>query len=309
MATSKLSYRQLEAMVMVAEWGNISHAAVQLSMSQPALSRMVSTVEGHFGVDLFDRDTRGVRLTDAGERLVEHARRALRHLDDMEDELRSLDGRIRGKICVVMPGTVGHSLSLPLIDRVAARHPDVELRIMGAHPNNVPLAISAGDADVGIASDVHRLARLSTEPLAVEHLHLVGPPDWAAPDRITLEAVAATPLALPGIQPGLRQLIDTTFASQGRLPNMVMELDSQDALVEMIRRGDVWSIMSFAGVHRLVDRGELRACPIVKPTIDRTLLVGLPENRAITRLMRAVVEEIRATALAVAESARWTVSA
>ncbi|MDH4278656.1 MAG: LysR family transcriptional regulator, partial [Acidimicrobiia bacterium] len=46
MTTSNLSYRQLEAVVTVAEWGNISHAAVQLAMSQPALSRMVSTVEG-----------------------------------------------------------------------------------------------------------------------------------------------------------------------------------------------------------------------------------------------------------------------
>ncbi len=308
MATSKLSYRQLEAVVTVAEWGNISHAAVQLSVSQPALSRMVSTVEGYFGVDLFDRDGRGVRLTDAGERLVEHARQALRHLNDMEDELRSLDGRVRGKICVVMPDTVGHSLSLPLIDRVAAHHPEVDLRIMTAHPNNVPLAISAGDADVGIASDTHRRTRLTTEPLAVEHLHLVGPPDWGPPADITLEAVADTPLVLPAIQPGLRHIIDTTFASQGLLPNVVMELDSQDALIEMIRRRDLWSIMSFAGVQRLVERGELQACPIVRPTIDRTLLIGLPDNRPVTRLMRAIVDDIRSAVAVVADTARWSVT-
>lgn len=307
MATSKLSYRQLEAVVTVAEWGNISHAAVQLSMSQPALSRMVSTVEGYFGVDLFDRDGRGVRLTDAGERLVEHARQALRHLNDMEDELRSLDGRVRGKICVVMPDTVGHSVSLPLIDRVAANHPEVDLRIMSAHPNNVPLAISAGDADVGIASDAHRRARLTTEPMAVEHLHLVGPPRWEAPDALTLAEVADMPLALPAIQPGLRHIIDAAFASQGRLGNVVMELDSQDALIEMILRGELWSIMSFAGVQRLVGRGELRACRIVDPTIERTLLIGLPDNRPVTRLMRAVVAEIHATAAAISDSARWTV--
>ncbi len=307
MASSNLSYRQLEAVVTVAEWGNISHAAVQLSMSQPALSRMVSTVEGYFGVDLFDRDGRGVRLTDAGERLVDHARQALRHLNDMEDELRSLDGRMRGKICVVIPDAVGHSLFLPLVDHVTAGHPDVELRMMSAHPNNVPLVVSAGDADVGIASDAHQQGRLATQPLAVEHLHLIGPPEWDAPEQITVEAVASYQLALPAIQPGLRSVIDTTFASQGRLPNVVMELDSQDALIEMIRRGGVWSIMSFAGVRRLIDRGELQACPIVEPTIDRRLLIGLPDTRPVTRLMKAIVADIRTTVAAVAESARWTV--
>ena len=309
MAASRLTYRQLEAVVTVAEWGNISHAAVHLSMSQPALSRMVSTIERHFGVELFDRDGRGVTLTDAGERLVEHARRALSHLDDMEQELQLLDGRIRGKICVVMPDTAGHSLFLPLIDRVTERHPDVELRIMGAHPNNVPLAITAGDADVGIASDAHRRARLTTEPLALEHLYMVGPPEWRSPDDITLEAVSDRPLALPAIQPGLRQVIDTAFASRGLRPNVVMELDSQDALVEMVRRGDVWSIMSIGGVHRLVDRGELHACLIVEPTIDRTLLIGLPDNRPVTRLMRCLVDEIRSTAVEVTDKARWTVTA
>ena len=308
MAASKLSYRQLEAVVTVAEWGNISHAAVQLSMSQPALSRMVSTVEGYFGVELFHRDGRGVRLTIAGERLVEHARRALRHLNDMEDELRSLDGRVHGRVCVVMPDTVGHSLFLPLLDRVGEIYPEVDLRIMSTHPNNVPLAISAGDADIGIASSAHRHARLSIEPLATEKLHLVGPPDWPPPPSMTLDSVADLPLALPAISPGLRQLIDTTFASQGRLPNVVMELDSQDALIEMIRRGDVWSIMSFAGVRRLVGRGELRACPIVDPSIDRTLLIGLPDNRPISRLMGAIVDEIRATAALVADTARWSVA-
>lgn len=307
MAASKLSYRQLEAVITVAELGNISHAAIHLSMSQPALSRMVSTVEGYFGVDLFDRDGRGVRLTHAGERLVEHARQALRHLDDMEDELRSLDGVVRGKICVVMPDTVGHSLSLPLIDGVGVRHPEMDLRIMSAHPNNVPLAVSAGDADVGIASDAHRRARLTTEPLAVERLHLVGPPHWDPPETIPLREVADMPLALPAIQPGLRQIIDAAFVSQGRLGNVVMELDSQDALIEMILRGDLWSIMSFAGVQRLVGRGELQACRIVEPTIDRTLLVGLPDNRPVTRVMRTVVAEIHATAAVLAETARWTV--
>lgn len=306
MATSNLTYRQLEAVVTVAEWGNISHAAVQLTMSQPALSRMVSTVEGHFDVALFDRDGRGVRLTDAGERLVEHARQALRHLNDMEDELRSLDGRVRGKICVVLPDTVGHSLSLPLIDRVGADHPEVELRIMSAHPNNVSLAVYAGDADIGIASDAHRRSRLTTEPLAVEQLHLVGPSSWSAPDEMTLAGVADTPLALPAIQPGLRHVIDTAFASQGRLTNVVMELDSQDALIEMILRGEMWSIMSFAGVQRLVARGELKACRIVEPTIDRTLLIGLPDNRPATRRMRAVVAEIHATAADLADDARWS---
>jgi len=305
MAAPNLTYRQLEALVTVAERGNISHAAVQLSISQPALSRMVSKIEAQFDVQVFERDGRGVTLTHAGGRLVDHAREALRHLDQLEGELRSLDGQMRGKICVAMPDTVGHSLFLPLIDRVGVNHPHVQLRVMGAHPNNVPLAMSAGDGDVGIVSSAHKQGRLHVEPLVVEQLHLVGPADWAAPDVVGVTEIEDLPLVLPGIQPGIRQIIDRAFASRGRLPNVVLELDSQDTLIEMIRYGRAWSIMSYAGVRRLVDRGELRACPITDPTLDRTLLTALPDNRPITSLMRAMLDEVKATVAEISNDARW----
>lgn len=305
MGAPNLTYRQLEAVVTVAERGNISHAAVQLAISQPALSRMVSKIEAQFDVRIFERDGRGVTLTHAGSRLVDHAREALRHLDQLEGELRSLDGQMRGKICVAMPDTVGHSLFLPLIDRVGHNHPHVQLRVMGAHPNNVPLAMSAGDGDIGIVSSAHKQGRLHVEPLVSEHLHLVGPSDWDVPELMTVTDIGDLPLVLPGIQPGLRQIIDRAFASRGRLPNVIMELDSQDTLIEMIRYGRAWSIMSFAGVRRLVDRNELRACLVTDPTIDRTLLTALPDNRPITSLMRAMLDEVKGTAAEIADAARW----
>ena len=306
MPISALTYRQLEAVVTVAERGNISHAAVQLSMSQPALSRMIATVERHFGMTLFDRDGRGVSPTHAGTRLVDYAREALRQLNEMEDELRSLDGRLQGRICVVMPDTVGHTLALPLIDRMKAAHPEVALRIMDAHPNNVHLAVSAGDADIGILSSAHRRGRLRGRPLVVEQLQLVGPAAWSPPPEIRLSAIADMPLALPAIQPGLRHVIDSAFASQGLRPSVALELDSQDALVELARSARAWSIMSYAGVRRLVERGELRACPIVTPTIERTLSVALPDDRPATNLMRAVVTAIQQTTTELADRARWS---
>jgi LysR family nitrogen assimilation transcriptional regulator len=305
MSVSGLTYRQLEAVVTVAERGNISHAAVRLSMSQPALSRMIATVERHFGMTFFDRDGRGVTPTHAGVRLVAHARKALHQLDEMEDELKSLDGQLRGKICVVMPDTTGHSLALPLIDRVAANHPLIELRIMDAHPNNIHLAVAAGDAAVGIVSSAHRSGRLHRAPLAAEQLRLVGPRHWTPPDEIALAELADLPLTLPAIVPGLRHLVDGAFARQGLRPTVILELDSQDALIEVVRSGRAWSIMSYAGVKRLVERGELRACPIVSPSIDRTLSVGLPDGRPATNLMRTMVTEIRSVVADLADSVGW----
>jgi LysR family nitrogen assimilation transcriptional regulator len=308
MTVSNLTARQLNAIVTVAARRNISHAALELEMSQPALSRLISRLEADLDAELFVRDGRGVTPTDAGTRLVGHASEALRHLNEMEDEIRSLDGDLRGRICVAMPDTVGHVLFLPLLDRVKSLHPRVELRVMGAHPNNVPLAMSAGDGDVGIVSDAHKHAGLQLTPLATEQLHLVGPADWKARSSMSISGMVDTPLALPAIQPGLRQLIERVFASQGIRPNVVMELDSQDALVEIVRGGRAFSIMSFAGVLRPVRRMELVAAPIVGPSIDRGLHTALPEGRPVTRLMRIIESIVRDVAADAAEDARWTLS-
>ncbi len=336
--------RQLRAVVSIAERQNISHAAVELELTQPTVSRLLSRMEADLGTPLFTRDTRGATPTDAGQRFAAIAAEAIRALDDVADEIRSLDGRLVGKICVAMPDTVGHSLFIPLIDRFGTLHPDVELRVMAAHPNGVPLALLAGEADVGVVSSAHKADGLITEPLANEELHLVGataerpgprgaavaaarskpsPVDldrsnsWAIGERtadsdpspeietVTLDEVAEHPLVLPAIQPGLRAIIDAAFAQRQLRPNVVLEVDAEDALIELVSSGRAYSIMSFAGVQRFVGGGTLVAKRIIDPPIQRLLSTAVPQNRPTTRLMRAVQDMIHELAAEHRYQARW----
>jgi LysR family nitrogen assimilation transcriptional regulator len=290
----------------VADLENISHAAIQLAISQPSLSRMLAKIESELGVQLFNRDSSGVTPTDAGTRLALRASEILRQLEDVEEEIRSLDGNLHGRICLAMPDTTGHALFLPIIDRFATEHPDVELRLMGAHPNNIPLALSAGDADVGVVSSAHRHEGLELRALATESLHLVGPPGLRGTGPVDLATVAELPLALPGIQPGLRQLIDRAFASIGLRPTVVIDVDSQDALVELIREGRAFSIMSYAGVRRPVVRNEVQADEIENPRIERVLSTAFPRGRTPTRLMRTVEETLQWLASELASEAHWS---
>ncbi|MGH1487794.1 MAG: LysR family transcriptional regulator [Acidimicrobiales bacterium] len=320
--------RQLRAVVSIAERQNISHAAVELELTQPTVSRLLSRMEAEIGTALFTRDASGATPTEAGLRFVARAAEALRALDEVTDEVRSLDGQLTGKICVAMPETTGHSLFIPLIDRFAMLHPDVELRVMAAHPNGVPLALLAGDADVGVVSSAHKTNGLITEPLAHEQLHLVGAAkpgerkttkvdtvtldtvtlDTVALDTITLDEVADYPLALPAIQPGLRAIIDAAFAQRQLRPNVVLEVDADEALIELVSSGRAYSIMSFAGVQRLVGGGTLVARRIVDPPIPRLLSTAVPQARPTTRLMRAGIDIIHELAAETQVQAQWSPS-
>lgn len=304
-----LHTRALRSFATVAEVGNISHAAVRLSLTQPALSRLITKLEKDLSTVLFERDARGVSLTAAGERALARTNRLLEQVDALDDELRSFEGRIQGKVCVAMPDTTGHTLFLPLLDRMERSHPEIEVRVMGAHPNNVPLALSAGDGDIGIISSAHKSGGYSLTPFVTEQLHLISPYDEANNGEadIQLDDVGDLPLALPAISPGLRQPIDRAFALRGVRPNVAYQVDSQDALLELVRDKRAHSIMSFAGVQRLSRRKLVSARRIVHPTIERSLSLAVPANRSMTAPIRSVIDELQNLSAELASQARWTV--
>lgn len=300
--------KQLRAAVAVAELQNISHAAVQLQLTQPTVSRILSRIEQEVGTELFERDARGAIPTDAGRRFVDRATEVLRAMDDVGDEIRSMDGRLVGRICVAMPETTGHTLFIPLLAHFAAHHQDVELRLMAAHPNSVPPALASGDADVGVVSSAHRQGQAIVRPMVSEDLYLVGPDAASLPGRgptIKLDRVAKLPLVLPAIQPGLRALIDAAFAQRQLRPTVLYDVDAEDAIIELIGSGQAYSIMSFAGVQRYVARNELAARRIVEPRIQRVLSTALPSNRSRTRLMLAVEQTIHELAAEHRRQAGW----
>ena len=304
------SRRQLEAIVEVADRGTISHAAVELGVSQPTVSRLVARVEDALGTTIFDRDVHGATPTESGTMFVAAAQDVLARLDDAIDQIRSLDGHVVGKVCVAMPDTIGHTMFIPLIDRFARSHPDVELRVMATHPTNVPLALASGVADVGVISSAHQNAGVNAEAMALEELHLVSASGRAVGRRkatVRLRELAGVPLVLPAIQPGLRTIIDAAFAQKQLRPTVVLEVDAEDPIVELVSSGRAHSIMSFAGVQRFVGRGRLDAQRIVDPPIERLLSTAVPTDRSPTRLTTTVVAAVHTLAAELASTAHWQI--
>ncbi len=89
---------QLRAVVAVAEHGNFSEAAMELQLSQPAISHAIATLEEELGVPLFSRGRWGAVLTPAGEQILHHARMALQHLELMQLEANRQKGLHGGQV-------------------------------------------------------------------------------------------------------------------------------------------------------------------------------------------------------------------
>jgi len=107
--------KQLEYFRHVAELGSFTNAAAFLSVGQPTLSRQIAELESEFGQDLFDRNGRGVVLTQAGSQLLEHTRGILMQVGRARQELETTRSGDAGHITLGLPASLGNIVTVPLI--------------------------------------------------------------------------------------------------------------------------------------------------------------------------------------------------
>ncbi|MGI9435824.1 MAG: LysR family transcriptional regulator [Geminicoccaceae bacterium] len=147
-----MDLRQLRYFCAVAEELNIGRAAARLNIVQPALSRQMQALETDLGVTLLERLPRGVRLTSAGERLLEDARRILDDVDRTADRARRAG---RGDIGRLVIGFVDAIVSADVVSTslraMQERHPGIVLRLINMSSINQYAALRKGQVDVGFA--------------------------------------------------------------------------------------------------------------------------------------------------------------
>jgi DNA-binding transcriptional LysR family regulator len=153
-----MELRQLTYFIAVAEEGQFTRAAGRLLVAQPAVSAQVRRLERELGEVLFHRDGRSVRLTDAGDALLPHARAALAAAERGRDAIASLRDVLRGRLRIGVAGPVDRRLGQALGDFHRA-HPGVEVLL--TIQNNEPLleAVANGHMDVGIVGSASSRCR------------------------------------------------------------------------------------------------------------------------------------------------------
>jgi DNA-binding transcriptional LysR family regulator len=142
--------RRLEYFVAVAEELSFSQAARRLHIAQPPLSNQVKKLETELGVVLFERTSRGVLLTDAGELLLEEARRILLQVEQTVAVVRRVGRGEVGRLTVGFVPSASNSVLPPILQRFRQRSPGVELFLRELRPDLVVAALQDQQIDAGL---------------------------------------------------------------------------------------------------------------------------------------------------------------
>jgi DNA-binding transcriptional LysR family regulator len=232
--------RWLEALAAVARLGSVSAAAESLHRSQPGVSRQLQKLEREVGERLLDRESGGVRLTEAGRRLLPHAEAALAAVAAMRRDAG--ERRVAGPLVVAASTTPGEFLVPELLAGFRAAHPAVEPFVIIADSAAVEADLLAGRREVGVVGERGAIGRLRYRAVAEDEVVLAVPADhrFAARERVRIEEVLAEPFVDreggSGTVSSVRRILARHGLRSGT-PNVVMTLGSGQAVVSAVERG------------------------------------------------------------------------
>jgi DNA-binding transcriptional LysR family regulator len=263
-----MDLRQLSYFVAVAEEGQITRAAARVMVAQPAVSAQIRRLEHELGEPLFHRDPRAVRLTQAGEALLPHARAALAAAERGRDTIASLRGVLHGRLRIGVSGPVDHRLAETLGDFHRA-HPAIEIVLTSKHQEPLLEALANGDVDAGVVgAGVQPLPpQVRTRVVAVEPLVLGVRPGHPLNRRktISLDALRQEPMItlVPGS--GLRTVLENACQHAGFTPRITAETGELGSLVELAAEG-----LGVAVLPRSAAEGaDVAVVRITRPRLQR----------------------------------------
>jgi LysR family nitrogen assimilation transcriptional regulator len=282
-----MELRSLHYFVRIAELGSITRAAAHLHVAQPALTRHIQRLEDELGVTLFTRANRGVRLTEAGHKLLESALRILRDVERAGDEIRAHKAHPSGKIVLAVTPTLCPVVVPELFHRMRRHYPMIELKVVHAGMVRLEEMLIDGRVDLALLSEPSRSRLILSTLLAKEEMVLITKPGSRPPGVVTPEELRRTSLILGD---GLRAAMDGLLAGISIELQVETELNDHETIRLMVQQGVGASILPHSSVHRESARGLVDAHRITAPGVFRTLALGVATNRSASLAREAVAQ-------------------
>lgn len=292
-----MDMRRLRYFVVVAEEQNFSRAAERLHMAQPPLSDQIKRLEQALGVVLFDRSSRGARLTKAGELLLVEARRLLVQADQTAALVRRAGQGEVGRLTLGFVPSASNSVLPPVLSRFRERYPDVQLYLQEMNPDWLVAGLHEGRIDVSFFYLPFQDRALAHEPVSREPLVVALPAShaMASEDEIDLSDLADQPFVLPARYRmlGLYGQVVSACRDAGFEPEAVQkEVWLMQTIVALVAGGLGVALVP-ASLQNLSRAGVVyRPVRDLSPTVEMGVVWRRDERNPVVATFLKVVNEI-----------------
>lgn len=287
---------QIEYFLAVARTENMTAAANSLHVAQSSVSRCISRLEESLGVPLFERNGRGIVLSDYGRAFYKRAETVMRELSDGEQQIKEMRDQHVGRVSIA---TSSARQINQLMVQYLAEHPDVLFRQRRAFdPDQVKSLLDRGTVDFALTFEPLPSAEYDWMPLIEEQYYLVIPEAHPFADR---ESIALRELGGERIllnDSDAPELIDQQLRVQGVNQAFAFIGNEYEVLGMMVERGAGVAMISTLGVYDLRKNlpmqslSRIQVLPIEEPSLHRTLGIASSKRHYISQAAREFYNQL-----------------
>lgn len=232
-----ISYDYYRVFYYVAKYGNLSQAAKLLLNNQPNMTRTVKRLEGELGCPLFLRSKKGMKLTPEGERLYEHIRIAIEHIDAGEAELTESRNMQNGTVYIAASEVAMRCLLLPVLKKYRLLYPGIHIRVSNHSTPQAIAALKEGSADIAVVTSptVHTASLVEKRVKPIKEIAVCSRYFKELTNKhVTLEELTEFPLISLGKDTKSFEFYSTLFATHGLPYEPDIEAFTADQILPMV---------------------------------------------------------------------------
>lgn len=271
-----LNLESLNTFLIVAEYGSFSEVARRLNLTQPAVSQTIQNLERDLGVELFSRQGKSIRLTEAGQMLRPLSAELLNNARRVRETMTSLHGEVYGEMNIGCSTTSGKYLLPGLIARFRETFPHVRVNVLVTSRDSVVRRLLSGEIPLGVSSKLLEHKDLEYREFFSDDVILVAPAGhrWAGYRRVFPDDLLDEPLILREEAAGTYEVLMQGLQKRDITPDMLnvaMVIGNAEAIEMAVEEG-----IGVAFISRLAARRGLELGNIVEISVE-----GLSLSRQI----------------------------
>lgn len=292
-----MDLKQLDYFVHVAELGSFTRASGFLSVAQPALSRQIRSLEVELRQTLFERNGRGVTLTEAGKRLLAHSRGILQQVERARQDMEDERGAASGHLAIGLPPSVSRTLTAPLVAAFRKRFPKATLTMVEGLSAYALEWLQIGRIDCAVVYNVAPSASVDLVPVLDEALYLVSARprgvDALIGEPLALAELAEFRLVMPSRPHSIRMVLETALVAEGHKAHVGIEIESVPAILDLVEHQGLHGVLTLNAVRSHGHDDAFHVRPIGPPALITTQWIATSAQRPRGPLLEQSIDLVR----------------
>jgi DNA-binding transcriptional LysR family regulator len=265
-----VTLKQLRIFEAAARHLHFGRAALEMHLTQPAVSLQLKQLEALAGMALFEQIGRRMHLTRAGEELLRHAREIIARLRDAEEALQALKGTGGGELHLAVTSTAKY-FAPSLLSEFRRGHPQVKVRLTVSNREAVIRELTENTVDMAVMGRAPRGLDCTAAAFARHPLAIIAAPDHplARRKRIALRQLAAETFVIREPGSGTRAAMERMFAAHRFQPAETIEMSSNETIKQAVMAGMGVSFLSLHTVGLELSTGKLAVLRVAHTPVMR----------------------------------------